>query len=52
LRSATHVGGIPDPQIVELIGLAGFNAAFNPLSRRAAVANSQDLLAASINRVV
>ena len=52
LALGTHVGGIPDPQIVELIGLAGFNAAFNPLSRRAAVANSQELLAASINRVV
>src|SRR6516164_7632611 len=28
LALGTHVGGIPDPQIVELIGLAGFDAAF------------------------
>ena len=28
LALSTHVGGIPDPQIVELIGLAGFDAAF------------------------
>ena len=27
LALGTHVGGIPDPQIVELIGLAGFDAA-------------------------
>jgi len=51
LRSA-RIAGIPDPQIVELIGLAGFDAAFNPLSRRTAVANSQELIAASINRIV
>ena len=28
LALGTHVGGIPDPQIVEIIGLAGFDAAF------------------------
>src|SRR5436309_6733560 len=28
LALGTHVGGIADPQIVELIGLAGFDAAF------------------------
>jgi 4-hydroxy-2-oxoheptanedioate aldolase len=28
LALATHVGGIADPQIVEIIGLAGFDAAF------------------------
>src|SRR5215469_7067217 len=28
LARGTHVGGIADPQIVELIGLAGFDAAF------------------------
>jgi 4-hydroxy-2-oxoheptanedioate aldolase len=28
LTLGTHVGGIADPQIVELIGLAGFDAAF------------------------
>ena len=28
LALGTHVGGIPDPQIVEMIGLAGFDAAF------------------------
>jgi 2-keto-3-deoxy-L-rhamnonate aldolase RhmA len=28
LALGTHVGGIPDPQIVELIGLSGFDAAF------------------------
>ena len=28
LALGTHVGGIPDPQIVELIGLADFDAAF------------------------
>ena len=28
LAVGTHVGGIADPQIVELIGLAGFDAAF------------------------
>jgi hypothetical protein len=28
LALGTHVGGIPDPQIVELIGLTGFDAAF------------------------
>jgi acetyl esterase/lipase len=28
LALGTHVGGIPGPQIVELIGLAGFDAAF------------------------
>jgi 2-keto-3-deoxy-L-rhamnonate aldolase RhmA len=28
LAFGTHVGGIADPQIVELIGLAGFDAAF------------------------
>ena len=28
LALGTHVGGIPDWQIVELIGLAGFDAAF------------------------
>src|ERR1700741_2372830 len=28
LSLGTHVAGIPDPQIVELIGLAGFDAAF------------------------
>src|ERR1044072_5701656 len=27
LALGTHVGGIPDPQIVEIIGLAGFDAA-------------------------
>src|SRR3569623_330833 len=28
LALGTHVGGIADPQIVEIIGLAGFDAAF------------------------
>jgi hypothetical protein len=28
LALGTHVGGIPDPQIVELIGLAGFGRGF------------------------
>jgi len=28
LAIGTHVGGIADPQIVEIIGLAGFDAAF------------------------
>ena len=28
LALGTHLGGIADPQIVELIGLAGFDAAF------------------------
>src|SRR6201996_199969 len=28
LALGTYVGGIPDPQIVEIIGLAGFDAAF------------------------
>lgn len=28
LALGTHVGGIPDPQIVEIIGLSGFDAAF------------------------
>src|SRR6201997_173585 len=28
LALGTHVGGIPDPQVVEIIGLAGFDAAF------------------------
>src|SRR3974390_3611193 len=28
LALGPHVGGIPDPQIVEIIGLAGFDAAF------------------------
>jgi 2-keto-3-deoxy-L-rhamnonate aldolase RhmA len=28
LALGSHVGGMPDPQIVELIGLAGFDAAF------------------------
>jgi 2-keto-3-deoxy-L-rhamnonate aldolase RhmA len=28
LALGTHVGAIADPQIVELIGLAGFDAAF------------------------
>jgi 2-keto-3-deoxy-L-rhamnonate aldolase RhmA len=28
LALGTHVGGIPDPQVVEVIGLAGFDAAF------------------------
>lgn len=28
LALGTHVGGMPDPQIVEMIGLAGFDAAF------------------------
>src|SRR5947199_149795 len=28
LAPGTHVGGIADPQIVEIIGLAGFDAAF------------------------
>ena len=28
LALGTHVGGIADPQVVELIGLAGFDAAF------------------------
>src|SRR5436190_24179818 len=28
LALGTHVGGIADPQIVELIGLSGFDAAF------------------------
>ena len=28
LALGTHVGGIPDPQIVEIIGIAGFDAAF------------------------
>src|SRR5256886_12714494 len=28
LALGTHVGGLADPQIVELIGLAGFDAAF------------------------
>jgi len=33
LALGTHVGGIADPQIVELIGLAGFDAAFIDLGR-------------------
>ena len=28
LALGTHTGGIADPQIVEIIGLAGFDAAF------------------------
>jgi 2-keto-3-deoxy-L-rhamnonate aldolase RhmA len=28
LALGTHVGGIPDPQVVEIIGLSGFDAAF------------------------
>src|SRR5260370_3253232 len=28
LALGTHVGGIPDPQLVEILGLAGFDAAF------------------------
>ena len=35
LALGTHVGGIADPQIVELIGLAGFDAAFIDLEHTA-----------------
>src|SRR5271169_5725625 len=36
LALGTHVGGIPDPQIVEIIGLAGFDAAFIDIACRRA----------------
>ena len=38
LALGTHTGGIADPQIVEIIGLAGFDAAHDdPSDKRRAV---------------
>src|SRR5207247_9936513 len=49
LALGTHVGGIADPQIVELIGLAGFDAAFIDMEHTSF--DLQDVLLAVINSV-
>src|SRR5579864_5631696 len=51
LALGTHVGGIADPQIVELIGLAGFDAAFIDLEHTSFDLHDVQLMVMAAERV-
>src|SRR6266568_220381 len=51
LALGTHVGGIADPQIVEIIGLAGFDAAFIDMEHTAFDLHDVSLMVMAAERV-
>src|SRR5499433_433041 len=51
LALGTHVGGIADPQIVEIIGLAGFDAAFIDLEHTSFDLHDVQLMVMAAERV-
>src|SRR6266446_5250415 len=51
LALGTHTGGIADPQIVEIIGLAGFDAAFIDMEHTAFDLHDVSLMVLAAERV-
>src|SRR5216684_667444 len=51
LALGTHVGGIADPQIVEIIGLAGFDAAFIDMEHTTVDLHDVQLMVMAAERV-